>query len=105
MIRRLFAPPSFPRVIRPDPAHRPKHVAPQNPSPHILECLQSHIVVDATAPASGPIHFLKDISLKKPGENLRPTNSKRIVEILPRPSPESINRNRKGSNANGTHTQ
>src|SRR5579864_598345 len=74
VIRRSVAPPSFPRIIRPRSAHRPKHVASEDPCAHIVERLRSHVVIDAATPATSTLHLLKDLGLKKPREDLRTTN-------------------------------
>src|SRR5215470_19823435 len=48
VIRRSLAPPPFPRVIRPESAHRAEHVATENEGAHIRERSVRKIVVDAT---------------------------------------------------------
>src|SRR5262245_53723846 len=45
VIGRVVAPPAFPGLIRPGPADRPEHVAPQDPGADIGEAARRKIVV------------------------------------------------------------
>src|SRR5206468_1956393 len=46
MIGRRVAPPSLPALVGPGPAHRPEHVAAEDPGPDVGEAAGREIVVD-----------------------------------------------------------
>src|SRR5438309_806999 len=48
VIRRLFAPPPFPRLIRPWAAHRPKHVPAENPRADVLHASPRPLIISAS---------------------------------------------------------
>src|SRR5436305_9633178 len=103
VIRRFVAPPSLPRLVRPWATHRTKHVPPQNPRPDILKGALGHLIVDAATAAALPLHLLPDVGLKEPGKHFRPAYPERILQVLPSPSPETVDRNRKRSHPNFAH--
>ena len=89
VIRRIIAPPSFPRIAFPPTTNRAEHVAAEDPGSDIFERLRSKIVVDAL----GSIALTKCFRALKPGVQLEAANSKWIVAVLARSSSETAQRN------------
>src|SRR3954452_23135497 len=48
MVWRFLTPPSFPRIVRPRPAHRAKHVASKNPRADVFHASPRPFVINAS---------------------------------------------------------
>src|SRR5215472_2080526 len=103
VVGRRVTPPSFPGVIRPGPAHRPKHVASQDEGPDILKRPQRHVVVDARRSATLTMHLPEDVSLKKPRKDFRAAHAQGVVDVLPWSRAEAVNGNGECSHSYFAH--
>ena len=83
MVRRIVAPPPFPRIVLPRTPNRPKHIAAQNPCAYIFERLNGKIVIDAFGPAALTEYLLEYLRSSKPRVELGSANPEGIVQILP----------------------
>jgi hypothetical protein len=63
VVGRLIAPPAFPAVVRPGPAHRPEHVAAQDPGTDVLEAAGGKDFVRTVR----SLAFVADHALEAPG--------------------------------------
>src|SRR6266487_4739081 len=91
VIGRLVTPPAFPTFIWPRPAHRTKHIAPENIGADPFEALRCRIVVDAGFAIFIAVHPLPGARGKEPVKYFESANSERILKILIRPSAVTIN--------------
>jgi hypothetical protein len=103
MIGRFVTPPSFPGVVRPRTAHRSKHVPAENPGPDVVHASLCPFVIDTRSAAFMALHLLPCARGEEPFEQLWATNAKRIVETLVRSRGVTIQRYRKGADANFGH--
>src|SRR5579859_375827 len=97
ILRRLVAPPPFPRIARPRSPNRPEHIPAQDPRANVLKRLRGHIVVDPRAAAACALHLSENFGRKKPAVELGPPHPEWILQILSGPGAEPVNRNRKRS--------
>src|SRR5258705_8857287 len=81
VIRRLISPPPFPliRPFRPIPAHRPKHIPPENMSANPFESPRRHLVIDAGLALFITVHPLPGARGKEPVKHLEPADSERVL--------------------------
>src|SRR5882724_201790 len=82
VIGRRVAPPPLPALVGPGPAHRPEHVAAQDPGPDIGEAADREILVDAGRPAVLAGHLVKHAGREEPPEQPGAAHAERIVEAL-----------------------
>src|SRR5687767_2382109 len=83
MVRWIGAPPAFPLIVWPVPAHRPEHVAAHDPGAEILERACREVVVDAGRPAVSPLDLpLEGASWKEPPVQLFAAAAQRLVLAL-----------------------
>src|SRR5512137_461244 len=90
MIRRLVTPPSLPALVRPGPAHRTEHVAPDNPGADPGKARLRHIVVNAGLTIALAVHLLPPARVKKPFHQAGPIYAERVLQILIRPGAITI---------------
>ncbi|MCY1383559.1 hypothetical protein D9M69_716990 [compost metagenome] len=105
VVGRLVAPPAFPALVGPGAAHRPEHVAPEDPGPHIGEALLGHLVVDAGL-AIGLArlkHLLPDARGHEPVHEFRAANAQRMRQTLVRASREAVERNTEAAHKQSRH--
>src|SRR5574340_1034720 len=91
VIRWLLTPPATPAFIRPRAAHRPEHVAPENPGADTGEALLGHIVVHAGLAAAFTVHLPPKMRMEEPLHQLGTADAERILQILIRPSAVTVN--------------
>src|SRR6185312_3495985 len=103
VVRRIGPPPAFPLITLPRSAHRPEHVAAQDPRAKVLERLRGHLVVRAARAAASALHFCEDFCAPKPVVQLKAANSERIVQVLCWPGAKAIDGNGKCSNTYFAH--
>src|SRR5438045_457448 len=92
MIGRLFTPPSFPRVVRPGPAHRSKHVTAQNPRADVLHSEARPLVINISRTTFMAVHLLPCTRGEEPLKQFRISNAKGSFNALPRPCGVTIKR-------------
>src|SRR5260370_21555364 len=92
VIGRLVTPPAFPliRPFWPSPAHRTKHIPPENISANPFKALCGDIVVDAGLAILIAVHPLPGARGKEPVKYFESANSERILKVLIRPGAEAI---------------
>src|SRR5579862_6749545 len=103
VVGRIRAPPAFPGLIRPRPAHGAKHIAPQNPSADSLEPSCCKFVVNASRSFAAAMHALKGPRRKKPLMQRHPADPKGILLLLIRPRPETVDRHTEAADTQATH--
>ena len=81
----------------------PEHIAAHDPGSDIVERLKGHIVIDSFGAALLAIHPRKHIRIKEPLKDLRATNAKGVLQILPGPRAKAIQRNRKSTDFHFAH--
>jgi hypothetical protein len=77
-------------VIRPCAANRSEHIASQNPRANPVEPTFRKIVIDAGSTVAVAVHFLKSARGEEPLVQVHATNAERIVDVLIRAGPESV---------------
>src|SRR5687767_2985895 len=82
VIRRLFAPPALPIIVRPFAARRPEHVAAHDPGADILESSCGEVVVDTGCPSALPVKPLERAGRNEPTVQLFTAPAERIFQIL-----------------------
>src|ERR1700678_1126549 len=82
VVRRVIAPPACPRMVRPRPSNRPKHVAAKNPGSHIVEPARCKIIVDAGSAVVAAMHPTKRAGGKCPLVHGPASTTERVVEVL-----------------------
>src|SRR5258708_23778185 len=79
VVRRILAPPSFPRIagpLVPWTPNRSEHITSQDPGADICEGLLGHIIVNAFRPFALTVHLLKCLCCEKPPVQFQPANPK-----------------------------
>jgi hypothetical protein len=87
VIRRLLAPPAAPALVRPRPAHRPEHVAAEDPGADVLEAARGDVVVDAALATLAVVHALPGAGAEEPLEHLRPADPEGKSRLWSGPAP------------------
>src|SRR5262245_10407718 len=83
VVHRLLAPPAPPAFIGPGAAHRPEHVASENPRADVGHGFLGHGVVDAGFTALGPGDIGTEyLGGEEPRHHFREVDSEREVEAL-----------------------
>src|SRR6185437_11473785 len=103
VIGRRVTPPALPALVAPTAAHRPEHVAAEDPCPDILESAHCKAVVDAFFAALATLHLAKEARGKRPLVQRHPAFAHRILQALVRPCAEAICRKTKTTNSYFTH--
>jgi hypothetical protein len=109
VVRGLVAPPAFPALVGPGAAHRPEHVAPEDPGAHLGEALFGDLVVDAGLAVdlvlgfARVVHLLPDARGKKPVHQLGAANSQRMLQALVRAGGEAVERNAQAAHEQSGH--
>src|SRR5688572_33488924 len=104
MVRWIGSPPALPLVVRPGSAHRPEHVAAQDPGAEILERACREIVVDAGRPTVSPQDVpLEGTGWKEPLVQLFAAAAQRLVLPLVGAGAEAVGRYGKGVHAKLGH--
>ncbi len=99
-VRRIIAPPSFPRIVRPCAANRAEHITAQNPGAYILHSSLGPLIVNARRATLMPVHLLPGLRREKPLEQLRSTEAERILDALVSAGSVAIERYSEGVDAN-----
>src|SRR5882757_8137377 len=105
VVSRTVAPPAFPTVVRPRPAHRTKHVAPENPGSDTLEAAHDHIIVEPCFAALIAMHLVMSMGGKLPAEYGKTTHADGISKILVRTGTVAVKRHREAMNTKSGHQQ
>src|SRR4029453_930581 len=95
VIRRVVAPPAFPRVVCPGAAHWPEHVSAQYPRPDVRQAACREIIVDARGAVIGSQHLLECARGMRPSVQSDTTHTKRVIDVLAWPSAITVKRNGK----------
>src|SRR3984885_11268500 len=103
MERRIWPPPSPPRLVLPRPTHRTEHIAPQNKSATIFHRPPRERIIHINRPAVPPVHHAECPRMEQPLENLRAALAQGIVQALLDPRAKSVQRNTKSRHANPRH--
>src|SRR5205814_9041757 len=82
VIRRLVAPPALPALVGPRPAHRPEHVAPEDPRADAAEALRGHLMVDARLAARLSLHLAPEPRVEEPFHQLGAIHAERLLQAL-----------------------
>ncbi len=82
VIRRIFAPPPLPRVVRPRASHRPKHVSPDNPRADVVEATCDEVIINACFPTILAHHGVKGPRFESPFVQCKTANPERIFKAL-----------------------
>jgi hypothetical protein len=92
VVWRLVAPPALPALIGPRAPNGTKHISADDPRSDVGESELCDLVVDAGVATSLSVHLLKHARVKEPFHQFRAINSERILEVLPRPGAEAVDR-------------
>src|SRR6266478_8425021 len=103
VIRRIFAPPPLPRVVRPRASHRPKHVSPDDPRADVVEATCDEVIINACFPTILAHHSVKSTRFEGPFVECKSTNPEWILEALKWDSTVPIYRHPKTVNAKLGH--
>src|SRR5207247_5652584 len=103
VIRRVVAPPALPALVRPRPAHRPEHVATENPCADIGKAARREIIVSAGIPAILSEHRAERAGRDGPFMQRHPANAERVVEALAGAGPIAVERYREAADAQFRH--
>src|SRR5262249_54211781 len=103
VIGRRVAPPALPALVGPGPAHRPEHVAAQDPGPDIGEAALRERVVDAGRAALLARHRVKGAGREEPAEQSGPAHPERVLQSLVRPGAVAVEREAKALDAQLAH--
>src|SRR6266851_4587559 len=82
VIRRIFAPPPLPSVVRPRASHRPKHVSPDDPRADVFEATCDEVIINACFPTILAHHSLKSTRFEGPFVECKSTNPEWILKAL-----------------------
>src|SRR5579863_10771032 len=93
VVRRIFAPPALPSLVRPGTADRPEHVAADDPRADIFETAGGEIIADSGRAAVLPCHPLKSPSVEHPIVQCQPADTERVLTALTWTSTIAINGN------------
>src|SRR6185437_3057879 len=105
VVRRTWPPPAFPGIALPRTAHRPKHVASQDPRAQVFKRQAGHVVVRAASAAALALHLVEQFRAPKPGMQSKPADTHRIVQVLRRSGAKAVNGDGEGSNAHFAHRE
>src|SRR6185437_2991722 len=103
VVGRIVAPPALPALIRPRTANRPEHVAAKDEGTEAIHGAVCVRLIDAVRAAAATGHFPKEARAEQPLVQLVPALAERILQGLLRPCAETIERDRKASNAYPRH--
>lgn len=91
MIRRLFTPPASPALVGPRSAHRAEHVAAEYPRTKTAEAALRYVVVDAGFAVGQAMHLAPSPRIEKPFHEIGAVDPERVLEVLIRTGPISVN--------------
>ena len=103
MIRRVFAPPALPAVIRPRTSDGAKHVSPENPGAKAGKAVPRDLVVDAGLAIRLPVHPTPDARVKEPLHHVGTVHAERMLEVLAGASTIAVDRNGEAVDAELRH--
>ena len=90
VIRRLLAPPAAPAIVGPRPAHRPEHVAPEDPRADVGEALLRHGVVGPRLAFAQVLHLAPEARGEEPLHQLGTAHAERVLQVLVRPGAVAV---------------
>ena len=93
----------MPSVVRPRPANRTEHVAPENPGTDSGKALLGNPVVDPRLATVKALHLSPHARGEEPLHQLGAPDAERILEILVRPSTVAVDGNREALDAEFRH--
>src|SRR5262249_35220182 len=103
VVGRIVAPPSFPALVEPRPADRPKHVASQDPRADVAETARRKFVVGSGRAALSAMHPLKGAGGKRPFVQRAAAGAERIVAVLVGSGAVTVKRQREAVHAKFRH--
>src|SRR5579863_6966092 len=103
VIRRVAAPPTLPRVVRPWSANRPEHVPAENPGSDIHEPAGCEIIINARRATLISNHPLKRPRRYEPLVQGPASHTERICQVLIGASAVAIQRNGEVANPKFSH--
>src|SRR5579863_2102723 len=88
----LLAPPPLPALVRPRPAHRTEHVAPEDPGAQTIEAPLGDRVVDPGLAVAAALlmHAPPEPRPEEPLHQLRAADAERVIEALVRSRPVAV---------------
>src|SRR5262249_50794828 len=92
VIGRVIAPPTFPGIVLPRPAHGSEHVATKDRGTDVLEATRGKIVIDARRATLLANHPLESTRAEHPLVKRHPPDPERVCLILVGAGAETINR-------------
>ena len=103
VIRRLFAPPPSPALVRPRAADGPEHVAAEDPGADPGEAPCRHLVVHVRFAALFALHPAPRPGREDPVEELQTADPERVLEVLVRPGAVAVERHGEALDAHSWH--
>src|SRR5215467_9259269 len=103
VIGRLVAPPALPALIRPRPAYRTKHVAPENPGTDSSEALLRNAVVDSSFSIVMAVHLPPYAGVEEPFHQLGTFDAQGVLQVLIRTGAIAIDGNGEALDAEFRH--
>jgi hypothetical protein len=103
VVRRLIAPPTLPRIVRPRTSDGTEHISTQDPGTDPSDALLRDTIVHSRFATLLLVHSLPDARAEEPFHQLGAPNPKRTLKILVRPGTEAVDGNREAFDDESGH--
>src|SRR5207302_10273736 len=103
VVRWLLAPPAAPALVGPGPAHRPEHIAPEDPRADASKALLRHGVVGPRLALAQVLHLAPEARGEEPLHQLGTAHAERVLQTLVRPGAEAVDGDREALHAEFGH--